>query len=140
MPRSCLELSAVKSVQPASEFFYLLEALYVFVSTSKVHVLFIDNQRLLHPNQQPLELQKLSDTRWVCRYASVNAVCRTFDSVLLTVEQVADSQDANKAIEARGLLYQLRSFSFIVSLITFDKILTCTKQLSDQLQSSTLDL
>ncbi len=45
------------------------------------------------------------DTRWVCRYAAVNAVCLTFDSLLLTVEKVAESQDAKKSIEAQGLLY-----------------------------------
>jgi hypothetical protein len=82
----------------------------------------------------------LSDTRWVCRYAAVNAVCRTFDSLLLTIEDVVDGRDVKKAIEARGLYHQIKSFPFLVSLITFDQILTCTKQLSDQMQSSTLDL
>ena len=66
--------------------------------------------------------------------------CHTFDSILLTVEELGQSQDARKAVEARGLLHQLNSFSFLVSLITFDRILTCTKQLSDKLQSSSLDL
>ena len=133
-------VDSVRSIQPALEFFVLLEALYVFMSTSKVHVKFVEKQQQLHPGKQPLELQKLSDTHWTCRYAAVNAVCCTFDSILLTIEEVAESQDVNKAIEARGLHYQLTSFSFLVSLITFDRILTCTKQLSDQLQSSTLDL
>ena len=53
---------------------------------------------------------------------------------------MSESQDVKKAIEARGLLHPITSFSFLASLITFDRILTCTKQLSDQLQSSTLDL
>ena len=130
-------VDSVRSVQPAFEFFVLLEALYVFISTAKVHV---KKQQLLHPGKQPMELQRLSDTRWACSYATVNAVCYTFDSILLTVEQIADSRDVKKAIEARGLYHQLNSFSFIISLITFDRILTCTKQLSDQLQSSTLNL
>ena len=43
-------------------------------------------------------------------------------------------------IEARGLYNQVKSFSFLISLNTFDKILICTKQLSEQLQSSTVDL
>ena len=76
----------------------------------------------------------------ICRYAAVNAVCRTFDAVLLTVEEVAESTDASKVIEARGLYNQVKSFSFLISLITFDKILICTKQLSEQLQSSTVEL
>lgn len=103
-------------------------------------MIFIEKQKRLHPSKQPLELQKLSDTQWVCRYAAVNAVCRTFDSILLTVEEVAESQDVSKAIEARGLYHQLHSFSFLISLITFDRILTCTKQCSDKLQCSSLDL
>ena len=87
-----------------------------------------------------MELQKLSDTRWVARYTSVNAVCRTFDSILSVMEDVGDGSDIDKAIEARGLYHQIHSFSFIVSLVTFDKILSCTKHLSDQLQGKTVDL
>ena len=37
-------VDSVKSVPAASEFFALLEASYVFVSSSKVHVLFLDKQ------------------------------------------------------------------------------------------------
>ena len=133
-------VDSVRSVQLASEFFVLLEALYVFISTSKVHVIFVEKQKHLHPSKQRLELQKLSDTWWVCRYAAVNAVCCTFDPILLTVEEVAESQDVRKAIEARGLYHLLHSFSFLISLITFDRILTCTKQCSDKLQRSSLDL
>ena len=61
-------------------------------------------------------------------------------TVLLALEEIAELTDASKAVEASGLLCQVKSFSFLLSLITFDRVLTCTKQLSDQLQSSTLDL
>lgn len=120
----------------------LLEALYVFMSSSKIHVLFMKRQQQCNPHKQPLELQKLSDTRWVCRYAAVNAICRTFDSILLTVEEVADASvnEYSQAVEARGLYHQIKSFSFLVTLITFDQILECTKQLSDSLQSNSMDL
>ena len=96
-------VDSVRSVQLASQFFVLLEALYVFISTSKVHVIFVEKQKRLHPSKQPLELQKLSDTRLVSRYVAVNAA---FDSIVLTVGEVAESQDVIKAIEARGLYHQ----------------------------------
>ena len=134
---SLVLVDSVKSVQSASEFFSLLEALYVFISTSKVHVIFKEK---CHPSKQPMELQKLSDTRGVCRYAAVNAICRTYDSLLPTIEEVAESSDPQKAVEAQGLLHQVKAFQFVISLIMFDRILSCTKQLSDQLQSSTIDL
>lgn len=114
-----------------------MEGLYVFFSASIAHDVFIDKQKQLYPYKQPLELQKLSDTKWVCQFAAVNAICCTYDSVL---EEIAESSVVNKAIEARGLYSQIKSFSFLVSLITFDRLLTCTKQLSDKLQSSSLDL
>jgi hypothetical protein len=56
---------------------------------------------------------------------------------LLTIEDVLVGRDVKKAIEARGFYCQKKSFPFLVSLITFDRILTC---MSDQMQSSTLDL
>ena len=133
-------VNSVKSVPVAAEFFVLMEAIYVFFSASKAHDVFIDKQKHQYPHKQPMELQKLSDTRWVCRYAAINAICCTYDCVLLALEEIAESTDASKAVEARGLHCQVKLFSFLISLITFDRVLTCTKQLSDQLQSSTLDL
>ena len=64
-------VDTVKSVPDAMEFFTLLEHIYVFMSASKAHVVFMGKQRQLHPQQQPLELQKLSDTCWICKYACI---------------------------------------------------------------------
>uniref|UniRef100_A0A1X7VGN3 Uncharacterized protein n=1 Tax=Amphimedon queenslandica TaxID=400682 RepID=A0A1X7VGN3_AMPQE len=55
-------------------------------------------------------------------------------------KEISVSHDAAKAIEARGLYRKVQSLTFLVSLVTFDHILTCTKQLSDQLQSSSSNL
>ena len=101
------------------------------MASSKVHVVFVEVQK-----KQLFELQKLSDTRWACRYAAINTICRTYNSLLLTLDEISLSSDYSKAVEANGLLHQVQSFSFIVSLDLFDRILSCTKQLSDQLQSS----
>ena len=73
-------------------------------------------------------------------HGSVNATCRTYDSLLTTLEDIGDGSDHIKAIEAKGLYYQVANFSFIVSLVMFDRILSCTKCLSDQLQSTQVDL
>ena len=105
-------VDSIKSVKSAYEFFTLLEVLYVFMSTSKVHVVFIEKQQLLNPNRQHMELQKLSDTCWICCYTAVNAVCRTFDAILLMIEEVAETTDASKAIEARGLYNQVKIILF----------------------------
>ena len=133
-------IDCVKMVQSVREFFCLLEHLYVFVSTTKAHACFMDMQQKLHPGKQPLQLQRLSDTHWACRFAAVNAVCHTYDCILVTLKEIGNGSDSIKAVEARGLCYQIEAFSFLISLVTFDRVLSCTKSLSDLLQSTQLDL
>ena len=60
-------VDSVRAIPSANEFFLLLESLYVFISTTKAHVIFMEQQSKLHPDTQPLQLQRLSDTRWACR-------------------------------------------------------------------------
>ena len=133
-------VDCAKNVTCASEFFALLESLYVFLSSTKAHVIFVRQQTELHPDKAKRELVRLSDTRWACRYISVNTVCHTFDAVLATLTEIADGDDAGKAVSARGLLSQVKCFSFILILVIFDRVLSCTKQLSDLLQSQQCDL
>ena len=72
-------VDSTKNPPCAREFFVLLEHLYrhVFISTTKAHVIFMCKRTKSHPDKQPRQLQKLSDTQWVCRYAAVSATCYT---------------------------------------------------------------
>jgi UDP:flavonoid glycosyltransferase YjiC (YdhE family) len=111
--------------------------LYVFIASSKAHVDFVEIQKLQHPHKRP---HKQSDTWWACRYAAISTICSTYDSLLLALEEMCKSSVHSKAVEAKGLLHQVQSFSFIVSLIMLCKIMSCKKQVPDQLQSSKINL
>ena len=55
----------------------------------------------------------------------------TFDSILATLEVIKDGDDRPKAVEAIGILTQVRCFRFLLQLlIIFWRILSCTKSLS----------
>ena len=139
----CLNLVLVDCAKintDAANFFMLIEALYVFLTTSKAHTIYLEKQKELHPTQQIHELVRLSDTRWSSRWSSINALCRTFDSVLATLDAIKNGLDKLKAVEGGGLLLQVKSFKFIVQLIVFDRLLTTTHCLSNQLQSIELDI
>ena len=101
----------------ASEFFALVESLYVFLSSTKAHVIFVHKQAELHPDKAKRELVRLSDTRWACRYIAVNTICHTYDAILATLSEIADGDDAVRAVNAKGLLSQAKSFSFILVLV-----------------------
>ena len=81
--------------------------------------MFIEKQKELHPDNPTRELQKLSDTRWACRSA-VDAICQTLDAVLSTLEDIAESNDHIKAVEARGIFLQVNSFGFLITLLYTD--------------------
>ena len=97
-----------KKVSHAGKFFALLEALYVFLSSTKAHALFAKYQQELYPNEAKLEVKKLTDTRWACRYMAVDTICRRFDVVISALADIAEDNDnQNKSIEANGLLLQI---------------------------------
>ena len=81
-------VDTVKSIQFSCDFFDLVEALYVVISTSKAHTIFMAKQKQLHPEKQVHQLQKLSDTRWACRQGAINAICSTYDSLLATLKDI----------------------------------------------------
>ena len=121
-------VDCAKNNSSAFEFFSLVESLYVFISTSKAHVVFIE--------KQTKELQRLSETRWACRSLALDAIASTYDSIIATLEHFAEDCDKTKA----GLLHQIRTFKFLATLIIFQRLMSVTKALSDQLQSETIDL
>lgn len=77
MYTATLNLALVASVKSIRDFFNSAEALYVFISTTKAHTIFVAKQKQLHPEKQVHQLQKLSDTRWACRQS---AICSTYDN------------------------------------------------------------
>ena len=89
----CLNLvfvDSTKSVPDAAQYFALLEVLYAFMSTSKAHSVYTEQQATLHPEKPVHRLQCLSDMRWACRFSAVNAICSTFDVTLATLQCIMD--------------------------------------------------
>ena len=63
-----------------------------------------------------MEIPKLSDTRWVCRYAAVKLFKEHYRSLLQALETIiSNSHDGCEGAEAIGLLKQLQSFSFLLA-------------------------
>ena len=132
-------VDCVKNNSFASEFFSLLQALYVLLSTSKAHVIFIEKQKELYPSKPTKELKRLSETRWACRSLTIDVIAGTYNSIVATLDHITEDTDKTKAVEAAGLLHQVHSFKFLTCLIIFQRIMSITKSLSDQLQSRTAD-
>ncbi len=132
-------VDTVKSVQEAADFFALLERLYVFLSRSYVHQKYAQVQKKMYPGKPQRELHRLSDTRWACRYFSCRNTRDRLPAILKTLQDISDEDNADRAIDARGLASQL-DFTFTVMLTVFCNILQESKGLSNMLQNPEVDL
>ena len=111
-------VDSCKQLNHAFDFFSLLESLYVFISSSVPHFVFMSKQKELGFKRE-VQLKQLSDMRWSCRYTSIIAVMSTLNALISTLEQIGDSNE--RSIAARGLLHQVRAFHFFCHLSCLKK-------------------
>ena len=64
----------------------------------------------------------------------------TFSAVLTTLEEIAEGSGSDRVVEARGLLFQVNSFQFLLSLLLFERIFSITAKLSRSASSRALEL
>ena len=88
-----------------------------------------------------MEIPSLCDTRWVCRHSAVHLFKVRYRYLIEALEEIIDnSRNRCEAAEAIGLFSQMKQFSFLILLQTFQNLLGVTKPLSDVLQGKELDL
>ena len=99
-------------------------------------------KRKLTEKENPISLKSYTDTRWVSRYESCNAVFRTLPAIHNTLSFYAAGGKVNNAERtaiARGLLAQFDT-SFVVHLCILRTVLGVTKMLSETLQDVHTDI
>ncbi len=104
-----------------------------------VHDLFKKKHKELEPSEQPVELKKLSETRWACQQSVLWAIKKSLRAILATLHDIQVQTNARRKTDARamqGLIDQ----QFVLHLVLFEDIFRVTKFASDQLQSPNLDI
>lgn len=132
-------VDSLKNVDLASEFFAVLQKLYVYLSGSFTHQVFLQAQKDHMKDKRPVELKRLSDTRWACQHAACVAISEALPAITVALEELAGGSNKDRAVDARGLLAVING-SFVVGLVVLRSVLRKTKTLSDQLQARDLDL
>jgi len=113
----------------------LLERLYVFASGSFVHELWISIQRDVYPGEQPKELQKVSDTRWACRYAACKTLRDRLPAIISLLNELESGVKGSRALDARSLLLNIDA-RFVAMLTLMTDLLGRTHTISKMLQST----
>ena len=84
-------VDVAKQVHSASDFFALLQSVYVFLSSFKTHEIFLSAQKACGARE--IRLKKLSETRWSCRFDTISLILATFSAVQETLEHVVNGDD-----------------------------------------------
>lgn len=85
------------------------------------------------------ELQRLSDTRWACRYQACRNLMDRLPAVLHVLHKLDSENSGERYVDAQGLLTQI-DLTIIGLLAIFKTILGEAKLLTDMLQAPSLDL
>lgn len=142
----CLNLALVSACANHKEnikvfdFFGVIQSIYNFIEGSpKRHAVF--EQLMQTVNTKLKTLKSLSETRWACRSEAVSAIQSQFDTVVQAIqESVRDSTDARAKSKGNGVLYQMRSFDFVMCLEMMHPILQLIVKVNKTLQSPDIDL
>ena len=140
----CLNLVLVESAKSSIQFvtfFSLVEKLYAFVAnSSKRHAAFMEIQKAMYPEDRPLELQKLSDTRWACRESALRTMRKVIPALMQFLEEIVQKDPPDASAGDASILLKSINFEFLVCLEIATPVFQETAYASNALQQKDLDL
>ncbi|KAL4126512.1 hypothetical protein QTP88_010734 [Uroleucon formosanum] len=122
-----------KHLKDARNLFNGLEALYVYFSRPSTNFKLCEMQKELGLTK--ITLSQLSDTRWVCRFKSCDALINNYDAIVNVLTNEIDEQESKDVAQAIGVLATIKNFKFIIYLFILHDVLKIINILSVQLQS-----
>ena len=137
----CLYLSLVSTCTKHKEnpkicdFFGIVQLIYNFiVSNSKRHSVF---EKIMKSINSTLKMFKsLSETRWVCCSSSISAVYQQIDAIVAAIaKSINDTCDSKTRAQGKGILNQIKSFDFTITLEMIHPTLQLIVRVSKTLQS-----
>ncbi len=85
-----------KAIRHAADFFALLLEIYNFVSDSCVHAKWIELQKTEMPDQVPIELKRLCETRLTAQIRACDAVKSRLPILLDLLEMIAEEDNRER--------------------------------------------
>lgn len=132
-------IDTISNIPELKEFFSIVQNLYNFICNSNPrYQLFIECQKELG-FQNILTLERNAVTRWFYWHRSLTKIIKAYEAIVMVLDLISDSHTEASA-EAIGLQTKLKSRMHIVYLYILENILGLTYNLSEQLQSESMNL
>ena len=122
-------------------FFSNIQKLYVFFSRPGNNKIYMRCREMLGFKTKAPLLTDLSETRWACRWRSVNATKQSLRPLLSCLKEQSQPESGNRCIaEAAGLLHQMKQTSFFVCLVVVERVLSIVQVAHAVLQKKTMTI
>ncbi|XP_068205252.1 zinc finger MYM-type protein 1-like [Palaemon carinicauda] len=139
-----LNLVLVESAKSSTQFvsfFSLVEKLYAFIAnSSKRHAAFMEIQKALYPEDHPLELKKLSDTRWACRESALKTMRKVIPPLKQFLEEIVQEHPPDASAGDASISLQNINFENLVCLEIATPVFQETAYPSNAVQQKDFDL
>ncbi|XP_060846498.1 zinc finger MYM-type protein 1-like [Rhopalosiphum padi] len=142
----CLNLVLVdacttrRNIPMIFDFFGVVQLCYSFIEGSAVRHAILEKISK-DTNMQLKTLKSLSTTRWACRAEAVAALKHNYLVLIPAIEEIISSTSATDVCaKGRGLLFQIKSFNFILGLEIMQPVLQLINKVSKMLQKENYDL
>ncbi|KAI4802054.1 hypothetical protein KUCAC02_019913, partial [Chaenocephalus aceratus] len=83
---------------------------------AKRHAACVETQKAINPGQRPLELQKLSDTRWTCRENALKTIRKVLPAAMQYLEDLRKCEPPDLAAGDAKILLRSINFEFLLCL------------------------
>ncbi|XP_068208047.1 uncharacterized protein [Palaemon carinicauda] len=115
----------------------LVEKLYAFIAnSSKWYAAFMYIPKAMYPEERPLELKKLSDTRWACRESALRTMRKVIPALKQFLEEIVQKHPPGASAGDGSILLQSINFEFLeIPTTVFQK----TAYASNALQQNDFD-
>lgn len=124
--------------QKVKRFFHVLKDIYkLFSKSPKKENILHEIQAVLH--DPVLKIPECIEVRWLSHHRIVNAVLRSYKSILLACEHI-HKEGVDLASLAGGILLEMRNESFFVICHVMNELLCALSYLSSSLQKENISL
>lgn len=94
----------------------------------------------VYPKERQIKLLNVCRTRWVARIDGLKIFRSCYLAILKALKEIKkNSKEPSVRQRIDGMVVAMKKFKFLVSLILVERCLKCTKPLTLQLQSASLD-
>lgn len=134
-------LSDATKIQGIRNAFGVISEICAFFHKSAKRTTILENRiKELKPETKKIKLKTFCETRWVLRHEAILLFKDFIAPVIASLEEIESLPSSDSSKKAHILLQSVCQFQFLISLCIISKLLSYTYNLSEYLQSSSIDL